>query len=91
MSALPSPLEFTAARLLRPATTRRTSSAAEHKDQELSALMRAAQHGDRAAYSRLVRKIMPLLQRVLRSRHGFLRATDRDDLVQEVFCLCIGG
>ena len=86
MSALPSPLEFTAARLLRPAPTRRKSSAAEHnaEDRELSVLMRAAQHGDRAAYSRLVREIIPLLKRVLRTRHGFLQAADRDDLIQEV-------
>jgi RNA polymerase sigma-70 factor (ECF subfamily) len=46
--------------------------------------MRAAQCGDRAAYVQLVRKIMPLLQRVLRTRHGFLQAADRDDLMQDV-------
>ena len=86
MSALPSLLEFTDARLLRAAPTRRPSAAAEHKaeDRELSALMRAAQHGDRAAYTRLVREIMPLLQRVLRARLRFLQAADRDDLMQEV-------
>jgi RNA polymerase sigma-70 factor (ECF subfamily) len=46
--------------------------------------MRAAQCGDRAAYGQLVRKIMPLLQRALRIRHGFLQAADRDDLMQDV-------
>jgi RNA polymerase sigma-70 factor (ECF subfamily) len=46
--------------------------------------MRFAQSGDRAAYTRLVRRIMPLLQRALRIRHGFLQAADRDDLVQDV-------
>jgi RNA polymerase sigma-70 factor (ECF subfamily) len=46
--------------------------------------MRSAQSGDRAAYARLVRRIMPLLQRVLRTRRGFLQAADRDDLVQDV-------
>ena len=46
--------------------------------------MRAAQRGDRAAYAQLVRKIMPLLQRVLRIRHGFLQAADREDLMQDV-------
>ena len=46
--------------------------------------MRAAQCGDRAAYVQLVRKITPLLQRVLRIRHGFLQAADRDDLMQDV-------
>jgi RNA polymerase sigma factor (sigma-70 family) len=62
------------------------SAAAEHRadNRELSALMRGAQHGDRAAYTRLVREIMPLLQRVLRARLRFLQAADQDDLMQEV-------
>ncbi len=46
--------------------------------------MRAAQHGDQAAYTRLVREIMPLLQRLLRARLWFLQAADRDDLMQDV-------
>ena len=46
--------------------------------------MRAAQRGDQAAYTRLVRKVMPLLQRVLRTRQRFLQSADRDDLMQEV-------
>jgi RNA polymerase sigma-70 factor (ECF subfamily) len=46
--------------------------------------MRAAQRGDRVAYAQLVRKVMPLLQRVLRLRRGFLQSADRDDLMQDV-------
>jgi RNA polymerase sigma-70 factor (ECF subfamily) len=45
--------------------------------------MRAAQHGDLAAYTRLVREIIPLLQRLLRARLGVLQAADRDDLMQD--------
>src|SRR5271166_3070441 len=86
MSALPSLRDFTGAQLLRPAPTRRPADAVEReaKDRELSALMRAAQHGDRAAYARLVREIMPVLQRLLRARLRFLQAADRDDLMQDV-------
>ena len=86
MSALPALPEFTDARLLRAAPNRRPSAGAEHKaeDRELSALMRATQHGDRAAYTRLVREIMPLLQRVLRARLRFLQAADQDHPMQEV-------
>jgi RNA polymerase sigma-70 factor, ECF subfamily len=86
MSALPSLREFDGARLLRPAPTQRQADAAtrEAKDRELSALMRAAQLGDQAAYTRLLREIMPLLQRLLRSRLRFLQAADRDDLMQDV-------
>src|SRR5271166_6039424 len=86
MSALPSLREFTGAQLLRPAPTRRQTAAVEReaKDRELSALMRAAQHGDRTAYARLLREIIPLLQGLLRARLRFLQAADRDDLMQDV-------
>ena len=86
MSALPSPREFTGARLAQPVYARRQADAVEReaKNGELSALMRAAQHGDQAAYTRLVREIMPLLQRLLRARLWFLQAADRDDLMQDV-------
>jgi RNA polymerase sigma factor (sigma-70 family) len=86
MSALPSLREFTGARLLPPAPSRRQADAFEReaKERELSALMRAAQLGDRAAYTRLVREIMPLLQRLLRARLRVLQPADRDDLVQDV-------
>jgi RNA polymerase sigma factor (sigma-70 family) len=49
-----------------------------------SALMRAAQDGDRAAYSALLHEILPLLQRLVRGRLRFLSAADREDLVQEI-------
>ena len=86
MSALPSPVDFNGPLLRCAAPAPRPQPCAGRKieEQELSTLMRSAQSGDRAAYTRLVRKIIPLLQRVLRTRHGFLQAADRDDLVQEV-------
>jgi RNA polymerase sigma-70 factor (ECF subfamily) len=54
------------------------------KDHQFKALMSAAQQGDKLAYSRLLREVMPLLQRLLRCRFRFLQAADRDDLVQDV-------
>src|ERR1700750_185475 len=86
MSALPSPLDFDGALLLCAATPQRVPVSAERatEERELSTLMRASQLGDRAAYAQLVRKIIPMLQRVLRIRHGLFQATDRDDLVQDV-------
>ena len=79
MSALPSPFDFDGAQLLctAPPLRPRAPAGRETEERELSTLMRAAQCGDRAAYVQLVRKIMPLLQRVLRTRHGFLQAADR--------------
>ena len=86
MRALPPLREFTGALLPGPALTRRQADAVERdaKEGELSALMRAAQRGDRIAYARLLREIMPLLQRLLRARLRFLQAADRDDLMQDV-------
>ncbi len=88
MGALPSPLDFDGALLLlrsAPLLRPQASAGRESEERELSTLMRAAQSGDRTAYARLVRKTMPLLQRVLRIRYGFLQAADRDDLMQDVF------
>ena len=86
MSVLPKPLDFADARLLPGAEAGPPSLAAKRKggDRELSALMRAAQCGDQAAYTRLVREVMPLLRRVLRTRQRLLQSADRDDLMQEV-------
>ena len=84
MSALPSPFDFDGAQLLCRHRPLRPRAPAGRETEELSTLMRAAQCGDRAAYVQLVRKIMPLLQRVLRIRHGFFQAADRDDLMQDV-------
>jgi RNA polymerase sigma-70 factor (ECF subfamily) len=50
-------------------------------DREWSALMAAAQGGDRAAYERLLREIVPFLRALVAARH---RATDRiEDVVQD--------
>lgn len=56
----------------------------ERKDKELSALMRNAQAGDRAAYASLLREVLPILKRVVQARLGFLPAMDREDLVQDM-------
>jgi RNA polymerase sigma factor (sigma-70 family) len=86
MSALHSFQDVGGVSLFRPAPTRRPADPVERKvkDKELSALMRAAQHGDRTAYARLLREIMPMLRRQLRARLRFLQAADRDDLMQDV-------
>jgi RNA polymerase sigma factor (sigma-70 family) len=86
MSALPSPLNFGGALLLRetPSLRPQASGRRETEEREFSTLMRASQCGDGAACARLVRKTMPLLQRVLRILYGFLQAADRDDLMQHV-------
>jgi RNA polymerase sigma factor (sigma-70 family) len=54
------------------------------KDQELAALMRRAQDGDRIAYASLLREVLPILKRVVQARLGFRPAMDREDLVQEI-------
>jgi RNA polymerase sigma-70 factor (ECF subfamily) len=53
-------------------------------EKRYSALMRATQDGNCAAYSALLHAILPLLQRLVRSRLRFLQAADREDLVQEI-------
>src|SRR5260370_14241214 len=53
-------------------------------DLRLAALMQAAQDGDRVAYARLLQELVPLLQRLVRRRLGFLQPTDREDLVQDI-------
>jgi RNA polymerase sigma-70 factor (ECF subfamily) len=86
VGALPSPVDFSGA-LLRcsaPASRPQPPAERENEERELSTLMRAAQRGDRVAYAQLVRKVMPLLQRVLRIRRGFLQSADRDDIMQDV-------
>jgi RNA polymerase sigma-70 factor (ECF subfamily) len=72
--------------------TRRHSAAARQapsierarKDQELSALMRRAQDGDRIAYAALLKEVLPILKRVVQARLGFVPAMDREDLVQDI-------
>jgi RNA polymerase sigma factor (sigma-70 family) len=63
----------------RPVERERAAVADRYSD-----LMRAAQHGDRAAYSALLHGILPLLQRLVRRRLRFLQAADQEDLVQEI-------
>jgi RNA polymerase sigma factor (sigma-70 family) len=53
-------------------------------DRRLAALMLAAQDGDRVAYAGLLRELVPLLQRLVRRRLGFLQPTDREDLMQDI-------
>jgi len=54
------------------------------QEQDLAALMRAAQAGDRRAYSALLCAVVPLVKLTVRQRFGFLQAQDIDDLVQDV-------
>jgi RNA polymerase sigma-70 factor (ECF subfamily) len=51
---------------------------------DLSALMRSAQDGDRDAYRRLLDEITPLLRATIRRSRPFLQQTDIDDLVQTI-------
>jgi RNA polymerase sigma-70 factor (ECF subfamily) len=46
--------------------------------------MQDAQDGDRTAYASLLREILPILERLVRTRLGFLPVMDREDLVQEI-------
>lgn len=46
--------------------------------------MRAAQTGDRGAYSELLCALVPLVKEAVRQRYRFLQSQDIDDLVQEI-------
>ena len=62
------------------ADTRRSESS--ERETRWSALMAAAQNGDRLAYDRLLREILPYIRTIVRARHS---APDRiDEAVQEV-------
>ena len=67
-----------------PATGHEAVAERAAKDRRLAAFMQAAQDGDRVAYGSLLRELVPLLQRVVRRRLGFLQPSDREDLVQDV-------
>jgi RNA polymerase sigma factor (sigma-70 family) len=58
----------------------------EHCDRhaDFSALMCAAQDGDKAAYSALLREVTPLLRRLVRQKRSFLQLQDIEDLVQDI-------
>jgi len=60
------------------------SSKAAGENRRLTALMRASQNGDRAAYISLLQELVPVLQRLMRRKLRFMQATDREDLVQDV-------
>ena len=67
-----------------PAHSGQVEGAPAGRETRYSDLMRAAQHGDRAAYSALLHGILPLLRQLVRSRLRFLQAADHEDLVQEI-------
>ena len=50
----------------------------------LSGLMRAAQNGDAAAYTALLKEVTPLLRNAVRGRNRVLQAADIEDLVQDI-------
>jgi RNA polymerase sigma factor (sigma-70 family) len=52
-------------------------------DRRLSALMRAAQGGDRAAYALLLDDVAVLVRRLVRARRPYLQPEDVEDLVQD--------
>jgi RNA polymerase sigma factor (sigma-70 family) len=54
------------------------------QEQRLAALMRAAQAGDKSAYTALLCALVPLVKVTVRQRFGFLQPQDIDDLVQDV-------
>jgi RNA polymerase sigma factor (sigma-70 family) len=56
----------------------------EAHDRRLAVLMQAAQDGDRVAYAGLLQDLVPLLQRLVRRRLGFVQPSDREDLVQDI-------
>src|SRR6516164_11473400 len=52
--------------------------------ERLALLMQDAQDGDQAAYASLLKEILPILKRRVKSRLGFLPVMDREDIVQEI-------
>jgi RNA polymerase sigma factor (sigma-70 family) len=68
----------------RPHPFREGAAQRAANDLRLAALMQAARDGDRVAYAGLLRELVPLLQRLLRRRLGFLQPSDREDLVQDI-------
>jgi RNA polymerase sigma factor (sigma-70 family) len=51
-------------------------------DADLESLMRAAQGGDRDAYAQLLKRLVPLIERMAVAKYG--SALDTDDVVQDV-------
>jgi RNA polymerase sigma-70 factor (ECF subfamily) len=54
------------------------------QDERLAALMRAAQAGDRRAYTDLLRDVAALAKDAVRQRFRFLQPQDIEDLVQDI-------
>jgi RNA polymerase sigma factor (sigma-70 family) len=52
--------------------------------ERLRNLMRDAQHGRARAYESLLNEVRPIVERLVRSRLGFLSIMDREDIVQEI-------
>jgi RNA polymerase sigma factor (sigma-70 family) len=59
-------------------------SSSSGQEPHLAALMRAAQAGDRKAYSALLLALLPLIREAVRRRFTFLQPQDVDDLVQDI-------
>lgn len=51
-------------------------------DADLADLMRAAQAGDRAAYAELLKRLVPIIERMAAAKYG--RSAETDDVVQDV-------
>lgn len=54
------------------------------QEQRLAALMRAAQTGDKGAYTELLRDVTSLAKDAVRRRFRFLQPQDVEDLVQDI-------
>jgi RNA polymerase sigma-70 factor (ECF subfamily) len=54
------------------------------REQDLAALMRNVQAGDKRAYAALLRALVPLVKVAVRRRFRFLQSQDIDDLVQDI-------
>ena len=62
----------------------RTVESRAHQDRCCGDLMRLAQEGDRAAYSRLLGEIVPLLRCAIRQKRSFLQPADIEDILQNI-------
>ena len=53
-------------------------------DEQLAALMRAAQDGDAAAYRELLHAVTPRIRRIVERQRGFAGIAEVEDLVQDI-------
>jgi RNA polymerase sigma factor (sigma-70 family) len=56
----------------------------QDQNNRFGAMMKAAQAGDRHAYSRLLSEITPRLRRIIQGKRAFQNTQDIEDLVQDV-------